>query len=172
MYFQYILPILSLPLLSLAQTPAQQSAAAALAAQIPACARACDNAAILAAGCGLTEYLCHCAHGSFLAATIPPCLIANSTCTSTDLATFAALPAKICAAIGFGTSTTSSALSTSSSSSHPTVGPTGTKSQGPTGGSGGATATASIVKGNNGVGFDVNGGLFAMFGAGLMAVFL
>jgi CFEM domain len=68
-----------------AQTAAQNASAAALAAQIPACALPCDQAAILSVGCGLTEYSCHCAHGSQLAVLIPPCLEKNATCTPTEL---------------------------------------------------------------------------------------
>jgi hypothetical protein len=69
-----------------AQSPAQISAAAALSAQVPACARPCDDAAILQVGCSLTDYSCHCAHASQLSTIIPPCLqLPNATCTTSDL---------------------------------------------------------------------------------------
>lgn len=67
-----------------AQTASQNATAAALAAQVPECARACDDAAITKVGCNLDDYSCHCAHGSQLSTIIPPCL-KNSTCTPTDL---------------------------------------------------------------------------------------
>ena|ERR1700759_2049473 len=68
-----------------AQTAQQNSSAAAIAAKIPACARPCDDTAITQVGCGLTDYACHCAHGTQLAALIPPCLTSNSNCTTADL---------------------------------------------------------------------------------------
>ncbi|RMY88587.1 hypothetical protein D0861_04743 [Hortaea werneckii] len=78
---------------------AQNASAAALAAQIPACAMPCDKSGIKAVGCGLTDYACHCAHGPELAVSIPSCLQKNSACNATDLQIFAAIPPKICAVV-------------------------------------------------------------------------
>jgi hypothetical protein len=76
--------VVSLAVAASAQSAAQNATAAALAAQIPECARSCDDAGIAKVGCGLEDYACHCAHGSQLAVLIPPCL-ANSTCSPADL---------------------------------------------------------------------------------------
>ncbi|RMY34106.1 hypothetical protein D0866_05476 [Hortaea werneckii] len=82
-----------------ALTAAQNASAAALAAQIPTCAVPCDESGIVAVGCGLKDYACHCAHSTELAAFIPSCLQKNSTCNATDLQIFAAIPPKICAVV-------------------------------------------------------------------------
>jgi hypothetical protein len=75
----------SLALVVLGQSAAQNASAASFAAQIPDCARPCDDAAITEIGCGLTDYACHCANGAQLANLIPPCLTSNSTCSPSDL---------------------------------------------------------------------------------------
>ncbi|RMZ08597.1 hypothetical protein D0864_01704 [Hortaea werneckii] len=92
---------------------AQNASAAALAAQIPACAVPCDESGIKAVGCGLEDYACHCAHGAELAVSIPSCLQKNSTCNATDLQIFAAIPPKICAVVN-GTAISSAPRSGSS----------------------------------------------------------
>ncbi|OTA39408.1 hypothetical protein BTJ68_00596 [Hortaea werneckii EXF-2000] len=96
----------------LALNAAQNASAAALAAQIPACALPCDESGIRAVGCELKDYACHCAHGTELAASIPSCLQKNSTCSATDLQIFAAIPPKICAVVnGTASSSGSSGVS-------------------------------------------------------------
>ncbi|KAK3657852.1 hypothetical protein LTR56_002234 [Elasticomyces elasticus] len=115
-----LLAIVSATLVS-AQSASQNASAAALAAQIPACAVPCDDAAILSTGCGLTEYACHCAHGAQLSQLIPACLKANATCSTADLTLFGSLPLKICAALNStapaGTGTAASAGITASANS-------------------------------------------------------
>ncbi|KAK5735172.1 hypothetical protein LTR17_008338 [Elasticomyces elasticus] len=115
-----VLAIVSATLVS-AQSASQNASAAALAAQIPACAVPCDDAAILSTGCGLTEYACHCAHGAQLSQLIPACLKANATCSTADLTLFGTLPLKICAALNStapaGTGTAASAGVTASANS-------------------------------------------------------
>jgi hypothetical protein len=173
-----------------AQSASQIAAAAALAAQIPECAKKCDDAGITSVGCSLTDYACHCAHGSQLALVIPPCL-KNSTCTTSDLqgkfsyqlqnvnievivcankiAAFGAIPAQICAALNStasanSTTTTSSAKGSGSATATPS-GPTASGSA-TTAGSG-ASATASGSAGMN-----VASTLFTVAGVGIMGIFL
>lgn len=85
MYFLSAFALLQVAAFASAQSSAQYACAAAYAAQIPDCVKSCDDAAITQVGCNLTDYACHCAHGSQLATLIPPCL-QNSTCSSADLA--------------------------------------------------------------------------------------
>jgi hypothetical protein len=53
-------------------------------AQVPACAKACQHAALLADGCPYEDVGCHCLKTGFLGTLLVPCL-ANSTCTTQDL---------------------------------------------------------------------------------------
>ena len=85
MHISSSLVISAIALAASAQTAQQNASAAAIAAMIPACARPCDDSAITQVGCGLTDYACHCAHGTQLAALIPTCLTSNSNCTAADL---------------------------------------------------------------------------------------
>ncbi|KAK3678922.1 hypothetical protein LTR78_001375 [Recurvomyces mirabilis] len=104
----YVLLIAATAIAVSAQTASQNATVAALAAQIPACTTQCDDAAFAQVGCGATDYACHCAHGAQLQAILPGCL-KNSTCSADDLALFATIPPKICAALNSTTSSTTAA---------------------------------------------------------------
>ncbi|KAF1989730.1 hypothetical protein K402DRAFT_418445 [Aulographum hederae CBS 113979] len=118
-----VLAVISLAIAVQAQTPGEY------AAQIPECAKPCDEAAIANVGCGPVDYSCHCSHASQLSAAVPACLTRNSTCTPDELQFFGTLPAKICAALN----ATSSANSTATVSPNATVSATASPTSSPTG---------------------------------------
>ncbi|EMC97777.1 hypothetical protein BAUCODRAFT_403488 [Baudoinia panamericana UAMH 10762] len=165
-----------------AQTAAQNATAAALAAQIPACVIPCDDAAISSVGCGLTDYACHCAHGTQLSQIIPGCL-ANSTCSQSDLALFASIPPKICAALNSSanatSTTTATPVGTAVSSGRPSatanstttrttfVSNTGSATATPSGPSASPSAPAQQHSGAGSLS-PVISGLFGLLGAGLL----
>ena len=55
-----------------------------LDAKVPACAKACQHAALSADGCPYEDVGCHCLKTGFLGSLLVPCL-SNSTCTLQDL---------------------------------------------------------------------------------------
>src|ERR1700753_2461677 len=55
-----------------------------LDAQVPACAQACQHAALSADGCDYDDVGCHCLKTGLIGNLLVPCL-SNSTCTTQDL---------------------------------------------------------------------------------------
>ncbi|KAI7545369.1 hypothetical protein KC331_g6253 [Hortaea werneckii] len=181
-----------------ALTAAQNASAAALAAQIPACALLCDESGIRAVGCGLMDYACHCAHGTELAASIPSCLQKNSTCSATDLQAFAAIPSKICAVVNgtatssgdssvsmrptgsVGTTMNSTAISTTNTSAKTTLAGTASNNtgsathtvSGPTRSSSGVSTTSATNAANAANQKTSSSRLFAAIGIIMLRVFI
>ncbi|KAE9964078.1 hypothetical protein EG328_010795 [Venturia inaequalis] len=159
-----------------AQSASQIAQCDALAAQIPACALPCDDAGFKAVGCTAEDYACHCANAAKLTTIIPPCL-KNSTCSSTDLATFSTIPGKICEVLSnstASTNSTSSANSTSTTTSltgsgSATATPSGPKASGSATGS--SASASSTVTGGAGA-LNVASTVFAVAGVGALGFFL
>jgi len=146
-------PTTTAPSTTVTLTPAEQSSAAALAAQIPKCAQSCDQKAIAAAGCQPTEFECHCEHSAELQASVASCLSQNGNpCTQADLQKLGGLAQQICQAIGFvapsGTSSSASVTGTGTTPA-PTITSTGGTASGASASGAGSKSTGAAAHGVN-----------------------
>jgi len=112
-----------------------------LDAKVPACAQACQHAALAADGCPYNDVGCHCLKTGFLGSLLVPCL-SNSTCTLQDLEDLDNLINPVCAYFNATYNGAIPKASCSSSSSWGPPPPTG--KPGPPGGNGWpATSTST-----------------------------